>query len=392
MNILTFTSLYPNAAQPDHGVFVENRLRHLVAGGGVSCKVVAPVPWFPSTDPRFGRYAQFARVPRNEVRHGIRITHPRYLRLPKVGMTMAPAMMAAAIKPLLRRMLDEGDDFDLIDAHYFYPDGVAAVMLGQYFGKPVVVTARGSDISVCGNYRLPRNLMRRAAAKAAGLVTVCEALKDAMVGLGVPGERIVALRNGVDLSVFQPVDRQQVRTQLRLDGFTLLAVGQLVAHKGQALVIEALPLLPGVRLLLAGTGPDRAALEQLARNLNVYDRVTFLGAVPHAQLRAFYGACDALVLASSREGWANVLLESMACGTPVIASKVWGTPEVVRSREAGLLIEQRSAAAIANAVQALRALAPDRAATRRYAEQFSWAATTTGQMNLFERILQARQP
>ncbi len=157
-------------------------------------------------------------------------------------------------------------------------------------------------------------------------------------------------------------------------------------------MIEALTLLPGVRLLLAGTGPDRAALEQLARTLHVMDRVTFLGAVPHAQLRSYYGACDALVLASSREGWANVLLESMACGTPVIASKVWGTPEVVRTREAGLLFEQRSAGAIANAVQALRALAPDRAATRRYAEQFSWAATTTGQINLFERILQARQP
>ncbi len=296
------------------------------------------------------------------------------------------------MKPLLRRLLDESDGFDLIDAHYFYPDGVAAVMLGEYFGKPVVVTARGSDISICGNYRVPRSLMRRAAAKAAGLVTVCEALKEAMVGLGVPGERIVALRNGVDLSVFQPVDREQVRKQLRLDQFTLLAVGQLVAHKGQSLVIEALALLPGVRLLLAGTGPDRAVLEQLARQLGVYDRVTFLGAVPHTQLRHFYGAADALVLASSREGWANVLLESMACGTPVIASKVWGTPEVVRTREAGLLFEQRSAGAIANAVQALRALAPDRAATRRYAEQFSWAATTTGQINLFERILQARQP
>ncbi len=390
MKILTFTSLYPNAAQPQHGVFVENRLRQLAASGSVRCRVVAPVPWFPSTHPRFGRYAQFAQVPHQETRHGIRVEHPRYLRIPKLGMNLAPAMMAQAMKPQLARILDE-DGFDLIDAHYFYPDGVAAVMLGQYFGKPVVVTARGSDISVCGNYRVPRSLMRRAAAKAAGLVTVCEALKEAMVGLGVPGERIVALRNGVDLAVFQPVDRAIVRAQLGLHQFTLLAVGQLVPHKGQALVIEALALLPDVRLLLAGSGPDRANLEQLARTLHVHERVTFLGAVPHDRLRRYYGACDALVLASSREGWANVLLESMACGTPVIASKVWGTPEVVRTRAAGLLLEQRSAGAIAKAVRALRTPGPDREATRRYAEQFSWAATTTGQLDLFERILQARQ-
>jgi teichuronic acid biosynthesis glycosyltransferase TuaC len=392
MKILTFSSLYPSAAQPNHGVFVENRLRHLVAGGEVQCRVVSPVPWFPSANPVFGRYAQLARVPRNDVRHGIRVDYPRYLRIPKIGMTLAPAMLAAAMKPLLREIIEEGGGFDLIDAHYFYPDGVAAVMLGEYFNKPVVVTSRGSDISVCGNHRLPREMIVRAASKAAGLITVCDALKDALVALGVPAERIIALRNGVDLSVFKPVERQVQRSRLGLDRFTLLAVGQLVAHKGQALVIEALAELPDVQLLLAGTGPDREALERLARALGVVDRVSFLGAVPHAQLRNYYGAADALVLASSREGWANVLLESMACGTPVIASKVWGTPEVVRSQEAGLLFEQRSGSAIAAAVRALRTMAPDRAATRRYAEQFSWAATTSGQIDLFERILKARQP
>jgi teichuronic acid biosynthesis glycosyltransferase TuaC len=390
MKILTFTSLYPNAAQPNHGVFVENRLRHLTADGSVECRVVAPVPWFPSTNPRFGRYAQFARVPATEQRHGIKIEHPRFVQIPKIGMNVSPYLMASAMRPVIRRILDEGYDFDLIDAHYFFPDGVAAVMLGETFGKPVVVTARGSDISEIPRHAVPRKLIKQATDKAAGLITVCEALKSAMVDLGVADERIVALRNGVDLNVFQPVDRAVQRARLGLNGFTLLSVGQLVVHKGQSLIIEALTKLPDVKLLLAGTGPDREQLGAEAIQLGVQDRVTFLGAVPHAELRNYYGAADALVLASSREGWANVLLESMACGTPVIASKVWGTPEVVQTRDAGLLLEQRTPNDIAAAVRTLQSEPVDRADTRRYAERFSWGETTNGQIRLFKQILEAR--
>lgn len=391
MKILTLTSLYPNAAQPNHGVFVENRLRHLASRGALECHVVAPVPWFPSADPRFGRYAQFARAPAFETRHGIAIEHPRYPHLPGIGARLAPYLMTAALKPVLARIRRQGYRFDLIDAHYFYPDGVAAVMLGQHFQVPVVVTARGSDISVAANDAGPRRLITRAAAKAAGLITVCEALKDAMIALGVPGERITTLRNGVDLSAFQPGDRGRQRARLGLSGASLLTVGRLVECKGQALIIEALALLPDTRLRLAGAGPERDALERLARRLGVHQRVTFLGDIAHAQLRDEYGAADALVLASSREGWANVLLESMACGTPVLASKVWGTPEVVREPAAGLLLEQRSGRAIADAVLALRASPPGRAATRRYAEQFSWDATSHGQIELFTHILNRRR-
>lgn len=388
MKILTFTTLYPNAAQPNHGVFVENRLRHLKASRQVELRVLAPVPWFPSAHPRFGKYASFAGVPAHEVRHGIEIAHPRFPQLPKIGMNIAPFLLAAAMRPVVRRILRSGDDFDLIDAHYFYPDGVAAAMLGRLFNKPVVITARGSDISLLPQFPAPRRLIRWAADRSAGLITVCQALKNAMLELGIDGERIVALRNGVDLDAFHPVEREQHRQRLGLgQQFTLLAVGQLAAHKGQALIIEALPALPDVRLLIAGSGPDRDSMEALARRLGVQDRVTFLGAVAHAELKYCYGAADALVLASSREGWANVLLESMACGTPVIASNVWGTPEVVDAPEAGVLMSERSPQGIVDAVRALRADYPDRRKTRRYAEGFSWEETTLGQLKLFRQIL-----
>jgi glycosyltransferase involved in cell wall biosynthesis len=363
---------------------VETRLRHLVASGRVQARVMAPVPWFPSTHPRFGQYAKQARVPREEIRHGLQVTHPRYPVLPKVGMNLAPLLLAQAVKPAIGRLIDEGYDFDLIDAHYFYPDGVAAAMLARHFNKPLVITARGSDVTQLPVFPLPRRMITWAARSADAVITVCNALRDEVVALGVDAGRVTSLRNGVDLKLFQPTPRDAGQA------FTLLTVGHLVPVKAQELVIGALPLLPGVRLVIAGDGPNRGMLENLARELKVVDRTTFLGAVPQAELRTHYAAADALVLASSREGWANVLLESMACGTPVVASRVYGTPEVVAAPEAGVLMAERSPQGVANAVNALRAAYPDRAATRRYAEGFSWDATTTGQVELFTSVLAAR--
>ncbi|QNA90818.1 glycosyltransferase family 4 protein [Massilia sp. Dwa41.01b] len=385
MKILTFSTLFPNAEKPGHGIFVETRLRHLVASGQVEARVVAPIPWFPSTNPRFGNYARFAKAPRHETRHGISVAHPRFPVIPKVGMSISPLLLAQAVKPAIGRMIDEGYDFDLIDAHYFYPDGVAAAMLARAFNKPLVITARGSDITLFPQYALPRRQILWAAQRADGIITVCNALRDEIVAMGIDADRVVSLRNGVDLQLFhEPAARRPDAM------FTLLAVGHLVPVKAQDLIIGALPLLPGVRLVLAGDGPDRAKLENLARELKVTDRVTFPGAVPQAQLPAHYGAADALVLSSSREGWANVLLESMACGTPVVASRVYGTPEVVAAPEAGVLMRERSYRGVADAVNALRANYPDRGATRRYAERFSWDDTTEGQLRLFDEVLARR--
>jgi glycosyltransferase involved in cell wall biosynthesis len=167
----------------------------------------------------------------------------------------------------------------------------------------------------------------------------------------------------------------------------LLSVGHLIARKGHDLVIRALAQLPGYHLLIAGQGPEEQRLRAIAHSSQVEDRVRFLGRVAHEQLRDVYTASDLLVLASSREGWANVLLEAMACGTRVAASDVWGTPEVVAAPAAGALFKDRTPEAIAATVRAVMAQPIDRAATRRYAEGFSWDDTTRGQIDLFRSIL-----
>ena len=391
MKILTFSTLYPNAERPGHGIFVETRLKELLSSGQVEARVVAPIPWFPSGNPRFGLYGAFARVPAQERRFGIEVLHPRYPVLPKIGMSISPFLLAAGAKPAIQKIIDDGYDFDLIDAHYFYPDGVAAVMLGRYFKKPVVITARGSDISLLPRFAVPRRLIRWAAHRADGLVTVCEALRQEMINLGAEPPSVTTLRNGVDIELFHLIDREAQRQQFGWEKFTLLSVGNLVPLKGHDLTIAALLDLPDVTLIIAGGGPERDNLENLAKSLSVADRVSFVGVLPQAELVRYYGAADALVLASSREGWANVLLESMACGTPVIATRVWGTPEVVAAPEAGILMSERSSRSLADAVRQLQSHSPDRADTRRYAERFGWDETTAGQLRLFNSVLENYQ-
>lgn len=393
MRVLTLSTLYPNAEMPNFSIFVENRLRHLMLSGAVAARVVAPVPWFPFTDPRFGSYAQQARVPRIEKRHGIEILHPRYMMLPKVGMYLQPWAIYRAVLPVLHRLIADGFDFQVIDAHYFYPTGVAATWLGAALDRPVVVTSRGTDLTVLPDYHWPRRLMQRAIKRADGLITVSAALRDKLVTLGADPDKVRVLRNGVDLKHFRPLDRAEARARLGLQdaGAVLLSVGNLVPGKAHDLTIRAMAQLPGMTLLIAGRGPEEERLRALVTNLGLADRVRLLGLVPHDRLPDYYNAADLLVHASEREGMANVLLESLACGTPIVASPIPGMDEVVDPPESGLLMAERTPEALTAAVKRLLAARPAVQDVRRYAENFDWDATTQGQLELFRAVIARHQ-
>lgn len=390
IRLLVFTSLYPNPAQPRRGVFVEERLRRLLDSGGVAAIVMAPVPWFPFHSQRFGAYGALARVPRREERHGTEVHHPRYLVIPKVGMSVAPSLMVRALLPVLRKLQADGRDFDLIDAHYFYPDGVAAARLGAALGKPVVITARGSDVTLIPRYRRPRRQILRAAQSATAMATVSLNLKDKLVALGADPAKITVLRNGVDLDRFGPRDRAAIRAKLTLTGPVWLTVGNLIELKGVHIAIEALTQVPDTVLLIAGTGPEELRLRELVLTSGLDSRVRFLGAVTHDELCEYYNAADALVHASSSEGMPNVVLESMACGTPVVAAPFEGVRELLDVPEAGEVAAARSRDAIVAAWSRLRDRAPTRAATRAHAERFGWQPVVEAQCELYAQVLASK--
>lgn len=388
MKVLSFTTLYPNAAQPRRGVFVENRLRRIAEQEDVDLKVIAPVPLFPWRNSAFGRYAVYAKVPASEIRHGIEVLHPRFLGIPKIGMMVSPFLFYRWMRPVIAQLLADGHDFDLIDAHYFYPDGVAAVLLGRRFNRPVVITGRGSDINVIARYYIPGKLIRWAARQASGVIAVSEGLASEMSNRGIDRKHISILRNGVDLHMFRPIDQADCREKLGIQGPLILSVGNLVRLKGHDLVIKSLQSLPSFGLLIVGTGPEERNLRGLVNELDLTERVRFHGGVMHEEMCGIYNAADVLVLASESEGWPNVLLESMACGTPVVSMNVSGAREAVSSTSAGIICSRRTPEAIAQALKKLFAARPSREETRRHAERFGWDETIYRQVALYREVLE----
>ena len=260
-------------------------------------------------------------------------------------------------------------------------------MLARDAGLPYVVTGRGTDLNVFPDYPAARKKILDTVSGAAACITVSDSLRRRLIDIGAPAEKVTVLRNGVDTGLFAPGDGDAGRTRCGMTGKVLIAVGNLAPEKGQMLILEALRHLPDISLILVGDGPDASRLRQYADAHGLTARVHMTGRVPQAELPALYSAADVSVLASAREGWPNVLLESMACGTPAVTTDVGGVREIVTASEAGLIAGQRNARTLADAISTLLENLPDRAATRRHAEGFGWDATTRGQIELFRKIL-----
>jgi len=384
--LLTYSTLFPNREQPVHGLFVEERLRQLLGTGRIAASVIAPVPWFPFGAPVFGSYARFARVPRSEQRNGLTISHPRYALLPKIGMLSAPFLMAASTVADVRRALASGADRPIVDAHYLYPDGVAAALIARALDLPLVLTARGSDVNLIARHPLARRMLLWAIRRSRATVTVSAALKAALVAFGADERKLHVIRNGVNLARFAPRDRAVARRRVGVDGFVVLTVGKLDENKGHHLVVDALSHCPGATHLIVGEGPWRDGLARRAASAGIGGRVRLLGAVGHDELPDYYAAADVLVLASAREGMPNVVLEALACGLPVIATDVGGVAEILQGAPACTLLAERSSEAVARALAAVAAASSDRDAVRRHAERFGWEAVASAQLEVLESV------
>jgi len=377
IRLLTFTNLYPSEANPRHGIFVEARLRKLVQTGRVQACVVVPVARPPSGLALASRHAE---------RHGIPIRYCSFPALRGVTTIFHPRLMARCARESVRELLAAQGEFDIIDAHFLYPDAVAAMYLGQWLQRPFVMTARGSDVNVALGERVAGAAIRRAARRSGAIIAVSSALRASMIQQGLPAERITVIRNGVDLDVFRPADRAALRAQLGMRSPTLLAVGNLVPEKGFDLLLAALPHLPEAQAILVGSGPQQTLLQELSRELGVAARVSWLPPMPQAALQRYYVGADLTVLTSIREGMPNVLLESLACGTPVVATAVGGAPEIVTDPVAGRLVYARSAESFAAECRAVLAGGSNAGAVRGFAERFGWEQPVADNVALLERV------
>ncbi|MCW3835918.1 glycosyltransferase [Sphingomonas canadensis] len=374
LRVLTLATLFPDASRPNFGIFVERQTLSLARRGDVEIRVVAPVgipPWPLSRHPR---YRALAGLPDRERWKGIEVHRPRFLNLPGTGGRFHARMVARAAEPVIAA-IRRSYRFDILVGEFSYPDGPAVVALAERFGVPCSFTARGADISHWAHQPATGAQIVAASRRASGMLAVSDALRDEMIALGMPGDRIRQNTTGVDLSRFAPRDRAAARRALGVAGPLVASVGALIPRKRHDIAIDAVARLPGVSLLIAGTGPEQGRLQARIDRLGVGDRVRLLGAVPGEAMPELLGAADVMALGSESEGLANVWMEALACGTPVVVPDVGGARQLLTAPAGGRIVA-RTPEAFADAIAATLASPPAPADVRALAEPFTWEANS----------------
>ncbi|KPH58911.1 MULTISPECIES: glycosyltransferase [Novosphingobium] len=393
MRILSIATLFPNPVRPSFGIFVGNQMRAIVASGEVDLTMISPIGIPPWPLARRHPYDKLRHVPECSDASGFEVHYPKFTLIPKIGGDSNPGRIATAVLPLVRRLHAE-KPFDLVDAQFFFPDGPAAAIVARELGLPLTIKSRGADIHYWGQRPAALKQMRQAAHQAAGMLAVSRALREDMIALGMPEERIGVHYTGLDHDRFHPIERGAARALVSAMpnlgiwsvGPLIVTPGSLIPRKGQRLVIEALALLPGARLALAGAGEDERPLRDLAQRLGVSDRVQFLGLVGHDLLPHVLCAADVLVLPSTSEGLANVWIEGLACGTPIVIPDIGGAREVVKDDSAGR-IAPRTPEAIADAVSRILADPPSQQDVSANVSRFSWGVNAQNLVHFWRGIL-----
>lgn len=352
MRVLIVTKIFPNAQEPLSAPF--NRQQFAALARKCDVEVLASIPWFPGAG-AFGKWSSAGRLTklaRRDRIDGVDVEHPRTLYVPRFGHALSAALYAASVLPAV---LARRGRFDVLLGSWAYPDGVAAVALGLAMGVPTVVKLHGSDMDVLATRPALRGQLALALPRAARIVAVSRSLAAAAEGLGVAPDRVDLVTNGVDAELFQPRDRTAARAALGRAGDQrrwILYVGRVEADKGAHDLADAFARLaetdPQAALFVVGDGKARAAIAERLAPLG--DRATFLGPRPLAEIPQWMAACDLLTLPSHHEGTPNVLLEALACGRRVVATRVGGIPDVVHRPELGTLVPVSDPQALAAAL------------------------------------------
>jgi len=389
--LLVFSSLFPSNKRPNAGVFIRERMFRV--GQHIPIIVVSPIPWFPLQSIIRCWQPHFRPQPdRHEEQEGVEVYFPRFLSIPGLLKSCDGFFMALGS---LQTLIKVRKQFNIIDAHFAYPDGFAATLLGKWLKIPVTITLRGTEIPLS---KMPGRKARLLTAlkNATRVFSVSDSLKQHVVSLGAESDKIRVIGNGIDAVKFYPLAKSVARAELKIpeDAKVLVSVGGLVDRKGFHRIIEVLPTLVTnypelIYLIVGGDSPEgniRERLEQQVKTLKLEANVRFLGAYPSEQLKIPLSAADLFVLATANEGWANVFLEAMACGLPVITTEVGGNKEVVNDAGLGTVVPfGDSEALLAALLQGLQT-AWDRSLIIQYARENSWDSRVKILVEEFQRI------
>lgn len=392
--LIVFSSLFPSDKRPGAGLFIRERMFRV--GNQLPITVISPIPWFPLQ--RIIRYWKpyFRPQPKMyEEQSGIQVYYPRFLSIPGILKNWDGFFMAISSWTLLRK-LKKQPGFNLIDAHFAYPDGYAATLLGKWFKVPVTITLRGTEVPL-SKFPSRRCLMMKALENATKVFSVSNSLKDHVVELGANKDKIEVVGNGIDINKFFPIDKNLARKKLNILESTkvMISVGGLVDRKGFHRVLEVMPALvekfPNLMFLIVGdNGPEggiRERLETQVQQLNLQKHVRFLGTLATEELKIPLSAADVFVLATANEGWANVFLEAMACGLPVVTTDVGGNQEVVNTNELGIIVPFGKPEALERALIKALETPWDNAAILRYAKENTWDKRVSVLVKNFKQLV-----
>jgi teichuronic acid biosynthesis glycosyltransferase TuaC len=375
LRVLAITKIFPNAAEPLAAPF--NRQQFAALRDHCELTIMATIPWFPGAGllSKWSTAGKLAQVPRRETIHGMDVTHPRTLFVPKLAMATWGPLYAASIAPALAPYRNK---IDLVLGTWAYPDGFAAVIAARLLGVPCVVKLHGSDINLIAKEPGPRRMTAWALPRAARVVAVSRALADEVVAMGVDRDRVSIVMNGVDGDLFKPRDRAAARKQLGLpDGPLAVYVGNLKPEKGVLDLGKAWPSvlrhLPNATLVVVGDGPLQGELEAMTKPLG--ERVRLIPRQPLEKVPSYLAAADILVLPSHSEGTPNVVLEALASGRRVVATAVGGVPDLITSPKLGSLVPPHDPDALADALMLALRESYDANEVARLGARGGWAAS-----------------
>ncbi len=355
--------------------------------------MVHPVSWFPGYKGRPARPGC-----KQEQIAGLTVHHPRFFYLPGVLKSLDGRFYSRGLTRWLDRYFESFGRPDILDAHFVWPDGVGVSHLARRFGLPFTITLRGKINSRIRN-RAMRTRIADALRRADAVISVSQQMAETAVSLGVSEEKVVVIPNGVDMGLFQPIARSEARRRLGLDerGPLLVCVAALERNKGYEELIEAVSRLPAdVHLIIVGGQTDGGAylrrLCRLVEEKGLAGRVTFAGRQPHEIVAAYFNAADVSVLASHAEGCPNVVLESLACGTPVVATSVGGTPELIKPGENGELVQVQNPPVLAETLKRALSRSWSREAVRQSVEGRSWGSVAEQVLSVLESVFTRCRP